>query len=286
MEDYMLKTIKLNTWSEFEKAMHAQILYETQEAGYSFCYRGHANEAWRLETTLERTMGVNFSVRRYYEIIKKLLSEIETFTDRNWELPEAMYHVENLSNRVMFNDSVVSYLQYLRHFGYPSPLLDWTYSPFVAAYFAFRDITSNSESVAIYQLMLASDLWTIGGEMSRLQVIHGAARRNKRHYLQQSLYTICMNGDIQNQHFASYEDPEIVGKELLDDDPAGTTYGMMPIRKYILPSSERIAALHSLQAHNINAYSLFGSEESLLESLFLRDYKQMEIIKKIYGDNY
>jgi hypothetical protein len=31
------------------------------------------------------------------------------------------------------------YMAYLRHFGFPSPLLDWSRSPFVATFFAFRD---------------------------------------------------------------------------------------------------------------------------------------------------
>jgi len=41
-----------------------------------------------------------------------------------------------------------SYLAHLRHNGFPSPLLDWTQSPYVAAYFAFA--RPQGEQVALY----------------------------------------------------------------------------------------------------------------------------------------
>lgn len=44
------------------------------------------------------------------------------------------------------------YMAYLRHAGFPSPLLDWSQSPFVAAFFAFRDdqLIVKSEKRRIY----------------------------------------------------------------------------------------------------------------------------------------
>jgi hypothetical protein len=41
-----------------------------------------------------------------------------------------------------------SYMAHLRHNGFPSPLLDWTRSPYVAAFFAFSK--PQSDEVAIY----------------------------------------------------------------------------------------------------------------------------------------
>ena len=40
---------------------------------------------------------------------------------------------------------------YLRHHGFPSPLIDWSYSPYVAAFFAFRDDSAGKpEKRSIY----------------------------------------------------------------------------------------------------------------------------------------
>jgi hypothetical protein len=41
--------------------------------------------------------------------------------------------------------------------------------------------------------------------------------------------------------------------------------------KFNVPSSERLRVLQSLDAYNLNAFSLFGSEESLMETMALRE---------------
>ena len=87
------------------------------------------------------------------------------------------------------------------------------------------------------------------------------SRNNPRHYLQQSVYTICLQNVHGKIYFSEHEDPDLTGE-------SDRTY----ITKYVIPASERVTALHNLDAYNINSYSLFGSEESLLETLFLRKY--------------
>jgi hypothetical protein len=43
--------------------------------------------------------------------------------------------------------------------------------------------------------------------------------------------------------------------------------------KWTIPSTERTTILHLLEEYNINAYSLFGSEESLMDTMWMREYE-------------
>ncbi|MEP7135956.1 MAG: FRG domain-containing protein [Chloroflexota bacterium] len=276
----MLRIIELDSWSHFEKIIEKSLLEGTRElrAGPSV-YRGHANAAWHLETTLERAIGLDQPVSAYFRNIERIQLQIETFVDRNLDFPTEQDYANSVMAHALYNKSVITYLQYLRHFGYPSPLLDWSYSPFVAAYFAFRDVTNKAESVAIYELLVAGDMGQLPiEERARIYPVYASARRNKRHYLQQSFYTVCykkINGDV---HYASHEDPSAMGEK--------NGYSGEPIIKYILPAGERVKALHSLEAYNINSYSLMGTEESLLETLFLQAYKSREISRNILTDQF
>lgn len=265
-----MEEMTLENWQQFEEAINDiehqrhQMQRGTTLKISDLLFRGQGNSAWRLETTLDRFFKRDVSLQYYYRIILAAKAEIETFTGAKWDIPsleeyETWIH-EELD--VFFGEfKPYEYLAYLRHHGFPSPLLDWTSSPYIAAFFAFNNINENADYVSVFVFCEYSS----GGKSATsaepvIRSLGPYVRAHKRHFLQQSQYTVCTVYRQDGIFYAKHED--IVSRDDKHQDL---------ICKLNVPASERKNALTKLNRMNINAFSLFGTEDSLLETIATSD---------------
>jgi len=266
-----MKTVDLSSWDEFQEQLSLlQVLLEEQRVKTGLhvsepVYRGQSNHRWPLETTLERYGHRNITLRDYYLAALKSKHPIESYTGKRWDIPTVKQYEDFLVEHDTFMFAAYpgyEYLVYLRHHGFPSPLLDWSLSPFVAAFFAFdaADETEADGRVSIFVFCEFFGSGKVGSVGSpEIQTRGPYVTSHPRHFKQQSSYTICI-ARSEDWHYTPHERAFTSGEKGQDE-----------LWKFTIPYTERRKVLHYLDSHNLNAYSLFDSEESLMSTMATRE---------------
>lgn len=261
-----MKERNVNTWEEFKNELH-DIRKEHESSPLAreapLLFRGQRNSSWALRTTLERRQE-RMLFRNYYRIIHRIAPQIESLTEASWPITN-YWEVEKLSQK--YDNEFwcggcpgYAYMVYLRHHGFPSPLLDWTRSPYVAMFFAFSGVEEDSAGrVAVF---IFSEIPNkVSGNRIPTVLRYGPyVKTHRRHFLQQSEYTLCLVFDDE-WRFEQYATVFDQGRH---------QQGIC--RKFTIPVAERRKVLKELDEYNLNALSLFGSEESMMETLAIREF--------------
>lgn len=213
-------------YSDYE-SFFTQLIESTNTEG-RWIWRGQANAEWKLEPSLVRLLsgqdGAPFHLAEY--------SQFRDFQEAargrlNGNPPEEKNQDE--------------WLALGQHYGLATPLLDWTYAPFIAVYFAFIE-SSDAKERAIFALNIAElrELKYIE-EDDRIRLITSNSHLNPRVINQRGLFTFCPY---------PYSIEEWLQQKAF-------RHKKTILVKHILPNTSRDSVLRTLNRMNINPLTLF-----------------------------
>ena len=266
--------IPINTWSEFPSAV-AEIKSRAQkrlkqilkvEIEPKIVYRGHADSDWLLESTLERHNEDEWNLYTYTQLALRCLPQIETLTGQSWGTSDPDSVIEELKQSDLLTLRIPTYglWVYLRQHGFPSPLLDWTESPYVAAFFALVDGVQPSAATSSVVAYVTGGPSAAYLGVPNISFFSPYVSTVKRHFAQQALYSLCTRSEkgadpLDAHQFVSHE-------EVLNQDREETL-----MFRILIPNTERLTARVQLNEVNINHFSLYGSEDALMNTLAFKE---------------
>lgn len=262
-------------------------------------------------------MADSSTEKPYKEIFAKDWSEIEdAFTrksqrifrgqvDAGWDLEPSLYRnargmplsraeaiVLEQAQRQVFrylSDSQVprdqpEWLSLIQHYGGPTRLLDFTRSPYVAAFFALESATAESSSCAVWaidkywcQEKAAQALGATKIDFESTTVLHLAARLDEifQKLIGPNKFTGVLSLEPHRLHErlvvqqGEFLCPMNLNKSfmanLTESDPAAASDGM--VLKITIPNRLRPVALERLREMNISRATLFPGLEGFVQSL-------------------
>jgi FRG domain len=226
------------SWDDYKKQASNDIALKG-----ALIYRGQKNVNWNLSTTIHRTAIVKnpHDLKFYADVhLKNVHSAIEAWVGRTW----------NLNN----STELAEFLAYLQHNGFPTPLLDWTLSPYIAAYFAFEGINHFSpqkENVAIYAFDRfawndkVKQSYTFDNYADNVSLLYPRIFGNHKLAVQQGCFMFSNVTNIE-EHIKSHE----VGDQKF-------------LTKYEIDIRERPKIMRELSLMGISAIQLMPSVESV-----------------------
>lgn len=242
-------SIKLNDFEDFDYVIREQLLDHSY-----MVYRGQRDINWPLRTTIDRLF---FEQKKRFPTEEEADNHLLTF----------QYATRGRLGGDWSPSDSNSWWSLGQHFGLATPLLDWTESPYVAAYFSFSERSETEEMVD--RVVYAIDPLEIekkNNELKpsdRVEIIRPLLDQNPRLVNQRGLFTkLPLGNDLENWIIKNFKG----GGD------------MAVLVKVVIPESDgdRAKFLRVLNRKNINPLTLFpdlgGSSQHANNNIVIEKY--------------
>ncbi|MCE1167812.1 MAG: FRG domain-containing protein [Sphingobacteriia bacterium] len=277
----MHKIFTLNSWDEFMK--HVPEMFK------NYIFRGHQNSNWKLESSYDRS-----NLKKVGVTEQSLLG--------SFRFTVSTLGLTNLPN------SRLGWLALMQHQGVPTRLLDFSFSPFIAAYFAFEPCFTSfyyhndpDEMVSIWAVNYLSLQHQF--DLEHMSVLKDAAERAyESHYFNDDEYEVIMNNQNKFDTSCFLCSPILGNNRLVNQQGVFLSHNsneqslfqILTIAKYNndnfsdlvyqinIPKSETYTALKYLFNMNIRPSILFPGLDGIAKEVSLKDLLKTSLLSSSF----
>lgn len=234
----LIKEVVFPNWEHFKTKISEHLFPGEMFRRGRYLFRGHSDPSWKLIPAFDR-MFANQSRSRRLQIADDLLARFKRSLEGF-----------NVPTEAVSSDSMMLALG--QHYGLPTRLLDWTESPYIAAFFAFNRSAlwgAVDRRVTIWVLDSENPIWSTH---YGVEIIDVPSFGNQRIRNQSGTFT------LSKTPFASLE--QYVAAQ---EDGAA-------LQRYTLPASDSTRALADLDAMGIHHATVYPEIEGAAQMALFR----------------
>jgi FRG domain-containing protein len=239
-----IRSLSYGSWRELKRDLLNELFEDGVFRSERYLFRGMGSADWKLAPAFDRRFG-------YLEPDERLRVWDELIEQWRRGCAEHGHLREAAGGEVTRNEVALWALG--QHHGLPTRLLDWSTSPYIAAFFAFKEclerLPHRYSHVALWILHLDNPVWA---KDQGVEIVSAPALENVRLKNQSGKFT------LSHTQYASLE-------EYVTETGSGVA-----LTKVVLPASEAVPALPDLDSMGINSYRVYPDLGGLAEMATMR----------------
>jgi len=239
MDVTAIRYLSYGSWRELKRDLLNELFEDGVFRSERYLFRGMGSADWKLAPAFDRRFGYLDADERL-RVWDQLIEQWRRGCEEHG-------HADGSAGRE------VGLWALGQHYGLPTRLLDWSTSPYIAAFFAFKEclerLPHRFSHVALWILHLDNPVWA---KEQGVEIVSAPALENVRLKNQSGKFT------LSHTQFASLE-------EYVTETGSGVA-----LTKVVLPASEAVPALPDLDSMGINSYRVYPDLGGLAEMATMR----------------